>query len=65
MSDLGIKFSSILYQCEVDYLINEEWAITLDDVLWRRTKLGLITTTDEQAKLQQYIKDVSCNITSY
>ena len=39
--DLGICFADTLYQIEVDYLIREEWATCCDDILWRRTKLGL------------------------
>ena len=48
MSDLGIYFGNTLYQIEVDYLINEEWAHNSDDIIWRRTKLGL--TMDDQGK---------------
>ncbi|MDF1757156.1 MAG: glycerol-3-phosphate dehydrogenase [Legionellaceae bacterium] len=53
--DLGKMFSKILYQVEVDYLISEEWATTSEDVLWRRTKLGLQLNTAEQDNLNQYI----------
>ncbi len=41
LSDLGNHFSNGLYQKEVEYLIQYEWARTADDILWRRTKLGL------------------------
>lgn len=39
--DLGIDFGAGLFEREVRYLMNHEWAKTADDVLWRRTKLGL------------------------
>ena len=39
--DLGIYFGGGLYAREVDYLIAREWARTAEDILWRRTKLGL------------------------
>jgi len=48
MSDLGQHFGGTLTEREIDYLIRAEWAQTADDVLWRRTKLGLILTETEQ-----------------
>ena len=38
---LGAHFGAGLYQREVQHLVTGEWAMTADDVLWRRTKLGL------------------------
>ena len=40
-ADLGTHFGHTLYACEVDHLIAKEWALTDDDILWRRTKCGL------------------------
>ena len=54
MSDLGIAFSEALYQREVDYLIREEWVTTLDDLLWRRTKLGLTMGGEQIRSLKDY-----------
>lgn len=54
-SCLGIAFTPLLYQREVDYLIREEWATTVDDILWRRTQLGLTVQTDEREKLCAYL----------
>jgi glycerol-3-phosphate dehydrogenase len=34
-------FGADLYAFEVDYLVQREWARTVEDVLWRRTKSGL------------------------
>ncbi|MER2491300.1 glycerol-3-phosphate dehydrogenase [Catenovulum sediminis] len=56
ISDLGLQFSDYFYQAEVDYLIAHEWAKTLDDILWRRTKLGLQITHIEKQKLADYIR---------
>ncbi|MDP3705787.1 MAG: glycerol-3-phosphate dehydrogenase [Legionellaceae bacterium] len=56
-TDLGIAFSSLLYQTEVDYLVREEWASSVDDILWRRTKLGLSITDDERQRLANYLLD--------
>ncbi|MGB0497772.1 MAG: glycerol-3-phosphate dehydrogenase [Rubricella sp.] len=40
-SDLGRHFGATLTEAEVAYLMDREWARTAEDVLWRRTKLGL------------------------
>ncbi|MFE8730488.1 glycerol-3-phosphate dehydrogenase C-terminal domain-containing protein, partial [Aeromonas hydrophila] len=37
----GQHFGAGLYESEVRYLIEREWACTLEDILWRRSKLGL------------------------
>lgn len=55
LSDLGIDFSHGLYKKEVEYLIQQEWAKTSEDILWRRTKLGLVFTKAETDKLEQWI----------
>ncbi|MGV3491014.1 MAG: glycerol-3-phosphate dehydrogenase [Devosia sp.] len=44
-----------LTAAEVDYLMDREWARTTDDVLWRRSKLGLRFTPEETAKLAEYM----------
>jgi glycerol-3-phosphate dehydrogenase len=50
LHDLGAHFGADLYGREVDYLMDEEWAVTAEDVLWRRTKLGLrLGAADKQA----------------
>jgi glycerol-3-phosphate dehydrogenase len=54
---LGEHFGEYLYQSEVDYLIDSEWARSADDILWRRSKLGLRLSTARCARLQQYIDE--------
>ncbi|WP_414639621.1 glycerol-3-phosphate dehydrogenase [Aquabacterium sp.] len=39
--DLGAEIAPDLYEAELFYLKRHEWAMTADDVLWRRSKLGL------------------------
>ncbi|MFN4020972.1 MAG: glycerol-3-phosphate dehydrogenase [Erythrobacter sp.] len=56
-ADLGEDFGHGLTAAEVDYLIAREWARSADDVLWRRTKLGLRFTPDETARLAAYITE--------
>ncbi len=41
MADLGRDFGFSLTEAELDHLARDEWARTADDVLWRRSKLGL------------------------
>lgn len=41
MDELGRDFGCGLTEAELDYLARDEWARTADDVLWRRSKLGL------------------------
>lgn len=52
---LGRDFGAGLSQAEVDYLMTEEWAETAEDVLWRRTKLGLRLSQAEVASLSAYL----------
>ena len=57
VADLGEDFGHGLTAAEVDYLMAEEWARTPEDVLWRRTKLGLHFTPDETARLAAYMSE--------
>lgn len=54
-ADLGTHFGADLYQREVDYLVAQEWARTAQDVLWRRTKLGLKVGAEDVARLEAYL----------
>ncbi len=53
--DLGQHFGAGLYQREVDYLCRREWALTAEDILWRRTKLGLQLRPAQVDALQAYL----------
>jgi len=55
LSDLGHAYGGGLFQQEVDYLAEHEFACTADDILWRRTKLGLHMTSNEIAGLRGHI----------
>jgi glycerol-3-phosphate dehydrogenase len=57
IDSLGKHFGSGLYEREVTYLIQEEWARTSDDILFRRSKLGLSFSRDEIKNLDQYLDD--------
>jgi glycerol-3-phosphate dehydrogenase len=53
--DLGLSFGATLTEAEVRYLIAQEFARTADDVLWRRTKLGLVLSDVEAATLDRFV----------
>ena len=55
VADLGESFGAGLFACEVDYLIDQEWAREPDDVLWRRTKCGLPMSDAERARASAYV----------
>lgn len=55
LDDLGQRLGGDLYTREVDYLRHEEWAVEAEDVLWRRTKLGLFLSNSEQQALRDYL----------
>jgi glycerol-3-phosphate dehydrogenase len=55
-NELGEHLGAGLYTREVDYLRREEWAVEAEDILWRRTKLGLFMTPGQQAKLRDYLQ---------
>ena len=55
LSDLGCCFGADLTEREVVWLVQNEWARTADDVLWRRSKLGLRFNAGERAALSDYL----------
>jgi glycerol-3-phosphate dehydrogenase len=55
LNDLGPNLGGNLTGAEVRYLMTSEWAQTPDDVLWRRTKLGLRVSRDDRARLQAFM----------
>jgi glycerol-3-phosphate dehydrogenase len=44
-----------LYEAEVDYLVQNEWAQTAEDILWRRSKLGLHVGHETAARLRAWL----------
>jgi glycerol-3-phosphate dehydrogenase len=51
LPDLGQEVAPGLYEAELRFLRDTEWAMTGEDVLWRRSKLGLHYTPDERARV--------------
>jgi glycerol-3-phosphate dehydrogenase len=57
--DLGHRFGAMLTEAEVRYLMAQEWAQTAEDVLWRRTKLGLALAPVEVEALARFMAGVA------
>ncbi len=55
LNDLGEDFGAGLYAAEVDYLMRQEWAQTPEDILWRRSKLGLHCSSRTVTRLAEYM----------
>lgn len=56
VQDLGTDFGAGLYRREVDYFLAHEWARTLEDVVWRRTRAGLQLDAAQLATLDAYVQ---------
>jgi glycerol-3-phosphate dehydrogenase len=54
-ADLGRSFGATLTEAEIRYLQRAEWAQTAEDILWRRTKLGLHMSPDEIAAVRAFL----------
>ena len=55
--DMGLLFGSDLYQREVEYLIDKEWALTVEDIIWRRSKTGLFMSAKQIASLKDWLQE--------
>jgi glycerol-3-phosphate dehydrogenase len=55
LEELGGCLGADLTAAEVRYLMEREWAQTEDDVLWRRTKLGLRFSPQERERLARFM----------
>ncbi|MCJ9427989.1 glycerol-3-phosphate dehydrogenase [Kordiimonas marina] len=55
LTDLGRNLGDGLYEAEVDYLRTHEWATSAEDILWRRSKLGLFMAKAEQEAVAAYL----------
>ena len=58
LEDLGQHFGCGLYEREVEYLVNNEWAVCAEDILWRRSKLGYFFNTEEVSRLEHYLRNL-------
>lgn len=58
-ADLGRNFGADVYEAELRYLVENEWAVTAEDVLWRRTKRGLHFSREQTAALEEFMRGLS------
>jgi glycerol-3-phosphate dehydrogenase len=54
-ADLGRHFGASLTEAEVRFAIATEWALTAEDMLWRRSKLGLRLTPQQAEELAAWM----------
>lgn len=54
-TDLGAAFGATLTEAEVRHLVDNEWAVTAEDILWRRSKLGLRLGGPDVQRLEEYL----------
>ncbi len=59
VTDLGRDFGATLTEAEVRWLMEQEFATRADDVVWRRTKLGLRLTSEQIATLDDYMTKIA------
>jgi glycerol-3-phosphate dehydrogenase len=55
LSDMSEEIAAGLYAAEVSYLVKHEWARTAEDILWRRSKLGLHLPADSVEVLNKWL----------
>jgi len=56
MADLGAEVAPGLFEIELRYLQREEWALAAEDVLWRRSKLGLHYSAAQRAQVSAWFQ---------
>ena len=56
-ADCGGEILPQLYECELDYLCREEFAQNAQDVLWRRSKLGLHLINSDVSALERWFQN--------
>ena len=61
MADMGEAVAPGLHERELRFLQENEWAMSADDVLWRRSKLGLRYTAEERAQVADWLQARATN----
>jgi len=56
MADMGEDFGDGIYEAEIRYLVANEWAMTADDIFWRRSKLGLHASEETQKRVAKFVR---------
>jgi glycerol-3-phosphate dehydrogenase len=53
---MGEEIVPGLFEAEAEYLVRHEWALEAQDILWRRTKLGLHVPADAAETLERWLR---------
>jgi len=56
VADLGRDFGGGLYEREVRYFVEREWAVSVEDIVWRRSKAGLAMSEAQQRELADWLE---------
>jgi glycerol-3-phosphate dehydrogenase len=64
LADLGPHFGKGLYAREIDWLVAQEWAMSADDILFRRTKFGLHLDAAARDEVARYLDRKHADTTS-
>lgn len=57
--DLGADLGHGLHEGEVRWMVEREWAMSAEDILWRRSKLGLVFAPDEKQALENRVEEIA------
>lgn len=64
VKDLGQDFGGQVFEAEIRYLITHEFAQDLDDILWRRSKLGLHISAEPLGALTKSFPEIYQDVTT-
>lgn len=56
LHELGAEILPGVFECELEYLVRHEWVQTADDILWRRSKLGLHQAPDAASRIEAWLQ---------
>ena len=57
MDDLGAHYGDQVFAAEIDYLVKYEWARSAEDIIWRRSKLGLQVCEDTVRNIDAHFQE--------
>lgn len=57
LDEMGVHFGGDLYAREVDFMLKYEWVHDVDDILQRRTRIGLMATAEMRQRLAAYVQE--------
>ncbi len=55
VAELGRDFGGGLYEREIGYFVEREWALSVEDIVWRRSKAGLALNEAQQRELARWL----------